>query len=330
MICNLKNSFVKFCIDFDRDFDLKPLQEFLGRYAIIDETNNVFEDYDLFITFLNKEDKVFDNNSIQIDDHLFKRENKRLFVGISNYEYDEILFIKRVLIDLINRFFESKKGIFLHSSAIVSNDNSIIFIGDKGSGKTTNMLYMLNNYKFAYSSNERTGLKLDNDVIISYGNPSRINIRANTLKFNESLRNNIGRCIDINKYNFLSNCDLPRDCSERLVVSFNELSASLGIDIVPISKLKVLLNLIYTPNITFDFEEISYSKIRTDIMKSEINGVYNQRALLNDIFPVQIESIDNILGNSAVSFYNIYQDGSSDNSSKILKVLKKDLNNERS
>lgn len=325
MFCELNNFFVNFSLSWDQEINLNLLKEYLGEYASIERVTNLSGQYDLSICFIDENNKLFDTNVYMIDKHKVKIVNNQLFIGINDLNGDEILFTKRLLIDLINRFFERKGGIFLHSSSVVFEGNTILFIGDKGAGKTTNMLYLLNNYNLAYSSNERTGLILDSGKIISYGNPARINIRANTLKSNESLKNKLWDCIDKSKYQQYVTTNLSRDCSERLVVSFNELANRLGIKTIPSSKLKIIFNLIYRPNIVFDFEEVRYEEIKTSIENSIIDGVFPQREILNKIFPIGVTTIKDILDSAEIRYYNIYQDGTRDNSQEIYKILKRKM-----
>lgn len=322
MTFNLSNKFVKFQIYFEKDIDIVELQNFLGIYGLIEEANDS-EYYDLSIYFLDENNPKFRTNKIIIDEHIFKKENDKLFIGISNN--DEILFIKRVLIDLINRFFENKGGIFLHSSSIVENGQSTIFIGDKCSGKTTNMLYILNKYNHdvAYSSNERTGLIMQDNEIISYGNPSRINIRENTLNLNKNLKEKIWDYLDKKNYISKNTNSLSEKYNERLVISFNDLSKRLDTQIIPTAKLKMICNLIYKPDTIFYAEKTEYNELSDDLKKSIIDGVFPNRIILNDIFENSLNDYSNLLKNEQICYYNIYQDGKTDNSEKIYKILKK-------
>lgn len=322
MILSLSNKFVKFQIYFEKDIDLLELQNFLGAYGLIKETNNSKENYDLSIYFLGENNPIFKTDRVIIDEHIFKKDNDKLFIGMKNN--DEILFIKRVLIDLINRIFENKGGIFLHSSSIVKNGQSTIFIGDKCSGKTTNMLYILNkyNHEIAYSSNERTGLIIKNNEIISYGNPARINIRENTLNLNENLKEKIWDSLVKKNYVFDDNSHLLKKCNERLVISFNDLSKSLDTQIIPTAKLRMICNLIHKPDTTFYAKKIDYNEISDDLKKSIIDGVFPNRILLNDMFENPTHYNSDLLKNERICYYNIYQDGKTDNSEKIYKLLK--------
>ena len=329
MICELSNEFVRFCLYFEKNINFNQLQKFFGAYASIKKINYLSSEYDLFVSFVSPKSGAFSNSANLIDNYIMKHDKNALYVGIENYNLEEIVFIKRLLIDLINRFFEYKGGLFLHSSSIVDGDKSIVFIGDKGAGKTTTMLYLLNDYHLAYSSNERTGLMQKNGNIISYGNPARINIRANTLQSNESLKNKIWDCIDHDKYKIYSEASLSRNCSERLVVHFSDLEEKLGVKIIPTSKLSIICNLIYNKEISFKCEKINYLEMKRTLEDSVINGVFPQRTKLNEYFPTQAVDFNSLFDREEISYYNIYQDNSINNSSKIYKMLKKEIKDGR-
>ena len=205
----------------------------------------------------------------------------------------------------------------------MDSNNSVVFIGDKGSGKTTNMLYMLDKGLMAYSSNERTGIINNKGVLLTYGNPARINVRANSLKFNESLRDKLFGTFDMEKYLKYSNMDLEVNCEERLVISFEDISSNLNVPIVPIAPLNSICNLKYDENIDFMMEKVDYKSMKPYIEKSIITGVFPQREKLNDLFATENVNYDSLLKNNEINYYNIYQNNTSDNSEKIIKVLRR-------
>ena len=313
------------------DLDIGVLRYNLGNYLEINDYNEeCFEQMDLTIMFMNADDILYQKNYFIIDDHVMCFDNNVLYVYLDNQINDEMLFVKRLLTDLSNRFFEMKGGIFLHASSIVDGQNTIMFIGDKGSGKTTNMLYILDSERVAYSSNERTGVMLDADSgqLITYGNPARINIRAASLRQCESLREKLDDCIDQQQYLRYREMNLANNCSERLVVDFNDISSKLQRDIVPCALLDSICNLIYSPSIDFMVEEIDYMMFRSSLANSIIDGVFPKRDKLNEIFPTNKFNLDDLLLNSKTKFYNIYQDFKTNNSREIMKILRKGYSRE--
>lgn len=327
------NDLVRFNLYLENDLFISKLKKYLGDYILFrsdyQTEKEEINDIDLSIIIIEKEAQAenwkFQRRAINGFNCALKDEKFYIILGQNNLN-DNILFLKRILSDLVNRFIEIKGGMFFHSSSIVALEKSVIFIGDKGTGKTTNMLYILKNGEFDYCSNERTGLIKIDDSIITYGSPARINIRVNTLEQNEKLRKLLWDKININDYKKYKNLSLSRECSERVVVSFEDICNSLNISSVPFSNLGAICNLIFDPIIDFKIEKITYDEIKPYLLSSKINGVFEQREELNDIFECENNSLDNILRNiNNVTYYNIRQNNSKDNSAEIMEIIMEDM-----
>ena len=329
MLYNVYNKFVNFLL-FDKiNINIDKLKKYLGNYINFEELDVSKNcNIDLSIVILDKNTTKIKSNAILLDSHFVCLAENELYVYIEKNNKNEILFIKRLLIDLINRFFEKKQGFFLHSSSIIDLNNSVVFIGEKGSGKTTTMLYILEKGLSGYSSNERTGIIYKDGQLLTYGNPARINVRANSLKSNDSLRKKLVGSFNMEKYLEYSCVDLPFNCEERLVVSFDDISTKLNAPIMPVAPLMSICNLQYDKNIDFLMEKVDYSHIRANIEKSIISGVFPLRDKLNDIFPIEnIIDVD-VLKNQQLNYYNIYHNNTCDNSDKIIKVLRRGYKSE--
>ena len=318
MIYNISNGFVSFYLVNYTQINIGDIKKYLDPYIKIESINSLVNNE--LIVYL--KDNKYCNKKLLLDNHYIELINNELTLYLEKTNENEIIFLKRVISDLINRLFEQNKGIFLHSSSIVDSNNSIIFIGDKGSGKTTTLLNILDKNNVGYSSNERTGIIKVKDQILTYGNTSRINIRANTLKVNESLRRKLSDSIDMSKYLKYSNQVLPMNCSERLVVSFDDITKKLNIPIISSGKLYSICNLIYNPNIDFEMTKVDYINIKKHILSSVLDGVFEQRSLLNNLFPVETVDYDELFEDNRINYYNIYQKNKVDNTDKIMKILR--------
>jgi len=331
MVYVVGNKFIKFLMVDKDSLDINLLKNSLGSYLEIIECNsNDVSNIDLTIVFMKKEEVLYKDGNLIVDNHITFLENNTLYVYLDDCVCNEMVFVKRLLTDLSNRFFERKNGIFLHASSIVDDNNAIVFVGEKGSGKTTNMLYILDSENVAYSSNERTGIILDkaSGNLITYGNPARINIRANSLKQCKSVREKLKGCIDQEQFLAYSEMNLANNCSERLVVSFNDIYNNLLRDIVPSASLQAVCNLVYSSSIDFMVEEVDYFTFRESIYKSIIDGVFPVRDVLNDMFPAVRIDIDDLFMDKDVKFYNIYQNFKVNNSSEMMRVLRRGYNDE--
>ena len=105
-----------------------------------------------------------------------------------------------------------------------------MFIGNRGNGKTTNMMYMLEHKGISYVSNDRTGLKLDEETgnIIMIGIPSRINIRPGTIEQNQMLKNKLSSILNQKGYNDVLKYKEPASMKSRMTFSIQELKDTLG------------------------------------------------------------------------------------------------------
>lgn len=328
------NDLINFSLYVDDENYIKGLQDNLENYINFQDWDNVEhssrgeKEVDLTIVLVSNLNELYGEQTIKIDNHLCSIFNKKIYILLEPNNNNDI-FLKRMLSDLVNRFIEIKGGIFLHSSSVVDINKSIVFIGNKGSGKTTNMLYLLNQGGLKYSSNERTAIIKLQNKIVTYGNPSRINIRADSLANNDLLRKKLWDAIDQKKYAEYKEMPLSRDCSERLVITYSDICRCLNVNCIPTSELGAICNLIYSPSDSFRMEEMEYKEFIDDVYESSIDGVFEQREILNSIFPASDPKSFLFLGNEDIRFYNVYQNNSSDNSAKIIKRLKRDLRSQK-
>lgn len=167
-------------------------------------------------------------------------KNQEIGVILNNLNRDNQLFLKRLLINLNNRILESKGVIFIHASSVSYNGNGIMFIGDRGNGKTTNMLYMLNQSGVDYVANDRTGIKLNKKTgeIEMLGIPSSINVRPGTFEKNELIKNKLMPVLAKRGYYELVNDTNNKSMKSRMALTIQEIKDNLGITEKPISILQ--------------------------------------------------------------------------------------------
>lgn len=70
---------------------------------------------------------------------------------------------------------------FFHGGLIRYNNKGICFLGDKKSGKTTSILYLLKNKKATFISNDDVSFRYNNSHLYGSGWPRAINIRLDTI-----------------------------------------------------------------------------------------------------------------------------------------------------
>lgn len=235
------------------------------------------------------------------------------------------LSIKRLLINLNNRILESKGVVFIHSSSISINGEGIMFVGDRGSGKTTNMLYMLGNDGVSYVSNERTGLiqiEEGKKGIRMFGVPSRINIRPGALESNLALKEKLFPIVANRGYEeALKYLTDSASLNSRMVISLQELKDILGIKEQAEANLKTIVVLKYNPNVDYKLEDISQGEMLEILDQHRINGVFSGMAELNNIVNSKSIILSECMDRNNIRFVSITQN--CDNSKKILKDLSK-------
>ena len=307
------NSLVKMnlYIEDNIQIPIKELKKYLEPYIYIKKINSEEKQNDLDVVVTSKvKNVIYQNNTI-----------------ITNYE--DIISFKRLINDLINRIIELKQGIFFHASSIEIDGYAYLIIGEKGSGKTTTMLNLLSSNMANYCANERTALINTSTGLMSYGNASSINIRANTLKDNKELLKKILPIIDQEKYNIYSNLNLDNNCKERLVITFNDLEKYLGVRICPILPPKGIINLVNDKNIDFAMEKTDFQKIKSELLKNKISGVFETRSYLEEYLKLEKENNIDMLDRNDINFYNLYKNNTKDISKDLVKRLKYERNNRK-
>lgn len=95
----------------------------------------------------------------------------------------------RVVRDLVKIHMEEKNdAVMLHAAAVEKNDKGIIFVGPKGSGKTTISLELLYKQQFAEVSRDRTFLVKERNKYIILGWPNYYNLTYRTMYHYDALK----------------------------------------------------------------------------------------------------------------------------------------------
>lgn len=318
----LFNDFCKFYLINNCDIEINKLEEYFYTYINIKEC--LEKENDNEIVLILESENSFNNN---IYDEQYAIESHKLCIKDKNIilflKKNDVLFLKRLIIDIMNRIIETKGGRFFHGATVVKDGKSIIFTGDKMSGKTTNMLLMLNENNFNYLSNEKVALIKQDNNIYTYGCPSNINVRVGTLEYNNDIYNRLKECINTNGYKTkLKHLDYTKE--DRLVFTASELSESFEKRIEPIGIAQCICNLVFLPDVDFLMRELSYKEKLIMLKKSLISGVYPTREdIINKIFiedkKMKLDDFSNI------KCYNIFHNNTKNNVNRILTRVKEDL-----
>lgn len=109
---------------------------------------------------IDKEEKDTTNNFITQD-------KDGITIYFTEYNDQKKLFAKRIFTNSFLKALQKNGYIILHSAAISNDTGAILIIGDKGAGKTTTLLTLINKYNYNFISNDKIALKkLDNKYIV--------------------------------------------------------------------------------------------------------------------------------------------------------------------
>lgn len=312
------------CIEVNSSFDsvsqyIKPY--FYSYMDIEKDSNNEKSDIKLYL-FNDEKQNLRYENELNGNPIIISKANKEVATIIKSKNEEAILYIKRVLENLRNRILESKGALFLHSSGVSIDDNGILFIGNKGNGKTTNMLYMLERENVSYISNDKVALMPTENGIDIIGVPTRMNIRIGTLENNQQLKEKLWNSINIYQYYDLLNNYNETNTNERLLLSLEDLKTNLEIKESPIVKLNSIIYTQYDKNTKFDIKHITTNDMLALIKGQVINGVYKEHKILESCIDKKEPNIENFINND----YNyFYLKQNCNNSEEIYSILSRFL-----
>lgn len=306
----LKTKYSKILIKSEIEGITEKIQPYLYGYATLsteDSKDNIDATVYIFQTIKN-------NRSMKIN-----AQKQEIGILLEDMNRDNQLYLKRALINLNNRILESKGVIFIHASSISYNGNGIMFIGERGNGKTTNMLYMLNQKGIEYVANDRTGIKLNKETgkVEMLGIPSSINVRPGSIEKNSTLKTKLMPVLSKKGYYELIKDTDNKSMKSRMCLTIQEIKDNLGITERPISILQGIVFLNYDQNIEYNVANISLEEMTKKLEEQRISGVFSGTKEIENVIEVQQLEIKDILKQQKIKTMEITQN--SDNSKKILE-----------
>ena len=190
------------------------------------------------------------------------------------------LGFKRVITSLYTRLLENYNGIFIHGSAISKDEEAIVFIGNRGMGKTFNMIENIIENDYNFVSNDKVFICEKGCDYIVKGVPSSIGLREkNILHFNQ-LKN----FIDQNKVINVNEAD---NCNEKIYIPIKKFCKVLDSDICNNIKLKEI-NILYKNNDgVYIKNKINSEDIKPIINEYIIDSVYEEQSFINNMIEVK-------------------------------------------
>lgn len=210
-------------------------------------------------------------------------KNRILFIYDDKFNEIQCINLKRIVIDIFAKYYESMGTYFVHAAAVVNKENkkATVFIGDTGSGKTTNLLFYLQSGQYNYMGNDRIGLRYYNGDLIANGFPSNLGLRYPTLELNSKLKDMILPYIDNQKYSrYIKN--LMND--EKITLTVFNLLNVFNCRLIDKSIISDFIITCHDEKAYGDvFEKISCKELLEQIEKQHIPSVSKEQYFLNDL-----------------------------------------------
>ncbi len=106
--------------------------------------------------------------------------NNTLFVYFDKYSNNKFQFMQRIMINVFITELQRHGYVIIHGACVTKDDQGYIISGDKGAGKTTTMLKLLEQ-GYDFVSNDKVAIKKINGEIIACGIPHSVGIVAEDL-----------------------------------------------------------------------------------------------------------------------------------------------------
>lgn len=215
---------------------------------------------------------------------IFSNKKNNIKFIYDHFNADHCLNLKRIIIDIFAKYYEDIGIYFVHGASVVNKktNKATVFIGNSGSGKTTNLLFYLLSKKYDYMGNDRIGLRYYNGKLIVYGFPSNLGLRYPTLELNYNLKNLILPYIDKELYQ--KNADNCLDSKKLNLTVFNLLNA-FNCKFVSKAELSEIIVTCYDKKNSMQVfnELLDVEEIISQIERQHISAISKEQFFLNEL-----------------------------------------------
>lgn len=245
------NNLIEFSIITNYENIENTFEKYLNPYLILKQSNN----------------KCINNYIINVNNS----ESSNLLECEGNYSYLNNMItlyninvveksIKRIILDIYSRLLEKLDiGVFLHASALKNNNGARVYIGERKSGKTYNMITDIISYNCGYISNDKTFFYKENNYTKIIGIPSSIGIRKSTF-------------LDLNMLDDSMNKYKEDD---KIIMSINDFCKKFNTKIFTTEKLE---------------EIILLSPEKFDLRNYQVPSIYDEQKFLENIIDINLSN----------------------------------------
>lgn len=196
----------------------------------------------------------------------------------------------------------------------------IVFIGDTGSGKTTNMLYLLNTGLYDYLANDRIGFYVKNSSIYVIGFPSNIGVRASTVENNYDLKQKLICYFPHQKYKENVLESMENTCSKKLSLTICDIKEAFQCDSTFCAPLETIIFTEFDKFFKFsNIEKLDPSKSLSRLLKYEISSISKEQSYLNECLMFNVTKFQD--STTYFSYYMSYLYRQNNNTNKILEIV---------
>ena len=215
--------------------------------------------------------------------YIFSNKKNRIKFIYDKFDENQCLNLKRIVIDVFAKYYESLGTYFVHGASVVNRETNkaTIFVGDTGSGKTTNLLFYLSSGKYNYMGNDRIGIRYYNEQLIVYGFPSNLGLRYSTLELSQKIKNTLLPYIDEKSYlNIINHCLY----SNKFNLNIYDLLSAFNCKFVSEAELSKIIITCYDKTIYSDiFVQLSYIEVLEQVKRQHIPSVSKEQSFLNGL-----------------------------------------------
>lgn len=138
-----------------------------------------------------KEAKVYKVNGTRLIDSeatecISYMKNDNIFIIGKGDTKNSLFELSRVVREVFTRKAETKGCFLMHAAALEKDGQVYIFTGEKGAGKTTNLIALMQN-GFNLISNDRIFLKIEEGKLICYTWPGAVAVSVDAVERNKNL-----------------------------------------------------------------------------------------------------------------------------------------------
>ena len=208
--------------------------------------------------------------------YVFDRKNNNTYIFAVQKCKQQVLRAAQALVAYSNLL---RGGFNVHASAVVLNNKAILLLGDKESGKTTNMLYGLaNNSEMRIMSNDIVHLYCDNGVTYAVGSCRKATIRPGTVSLFPKLQGCIGE-----QYSSVGN---PDSKNMQLVVPLPKLAELFNTTTEYFAPVKLMVIIQYSSKVINPTIDWNYKVDWFSFKKKHLMQYYDgKQRFWNDVFP---------------------------------------------